>query len=69
MFTFEIEAHQFRSSSQLFVVKKLSGDWPPDEDLITICDNRDSTDMTVCHFGGSVRKVSDDERWVTVYID
>lgn len=54
-----------------YAVKLHSGDWPSDDDLITICDNYKGqwpVSTSVRHFGGNVSR-SGNSATVNVYTD
>ncbi len=55
-----------RSSIHEYDVVLCSGEWPSDEDLITICDGHFPE---VSHFGGKVMKCDTLRRFVAVYVD
>lgn len=70
--TFELEINRDYSrkgrANQYYIVQLISGKWPSDRDLITYCDNRNLS-LHACHFGGSVRIMTDTHKDVTVYVD
>jgi len=53
-------------SMSRYNVKLLEGEWPADNDMITICDGDEPPHAR--HFGGSVTK-NGDLAYVTVYTD
>lgn len=57
------------STMHRYTVSRLEGEWPQNKnDLITMCDNRSTTDLTVRHFGGNVH-LSGKVAYVEVYVD
>lgn len=66
---FECRVKERGHAHTRYQVRLLSGQWPSDGDLISLCDN-DFTGLECCHFGGSVfRGKRDNIREVTVHID
>lgn len=51
-----------------YEVTLVSGAWPNDNDLITLCDGDDPKHKHPLHFGGKVNRFGD-KADVTVYID
>ena len=67
----EIEANPLRKpqkANAYYGVRLLSGGWPDNNHLITICDNG-NFDGACRHFGGTVISVGNDYKSVTVYVD
>jgi hypothetical protein len=65
----EIKNINSRYGRTEYSIELIEGNWPSDDDLITLCDNHHNGTMTVHHFGGSVRKTSGKTANVTVFID
>jgi hypothetical protein len=64
----EVEKLANAHGRSTYQVKLLSGEWPKDIYLITICDNGNFKDRAY-HFGGKVVEIFKDTKCVTVYTD
>lgn len=67
----EIEANPNRlpqRANHYFGVKLIAGIWPEDKALITACDNNSWVPVS-CHFGGKVERITEKQKYVTVYVD
>jgi hypothetical protein len=55
------------TATHSYEVRLLSGTWPSDSELISLCDGNNGTER--CDFGGSVKKLNDAIVNVNVYVD